>query len=232
MKKILIMTLLITIFLLPSCIKKQTPDPEPIQPEQVQLSEIGTAGKLTDQQTAYEIMEMTNFDFWVLYIKKDALEQKIKPSNTYIAHVNGQDYALKQNPFNANILKLLLPIHLKPEEPSDMILIAGETRENGKIKNDIDLTIEKIYITKNPENGTDLNEISVVDYTNLYSEVQSFAYNAEGNFIRPSHVKSNEENAYTVNTYFDARTVATTESATGAFQYLKDVGNYEQHIIM
>src|SRR6056297_3499263 len=195
MKKILIITVLIVILLTSSCIKQQGPKPEPEKPEQMILSQIGSEGKLGEAGSAYEILEMTDFDIWVLYLKKDKLTQKIKPSNGYSAWFNGQQYQLKQNPFNANILKLLLPYQIKPQTPANIIIKTTDARENGLIKNDIELAIEKIYIKKNPKNGTQLNEISVEDYTDLYTDNTSFAYNA-GTFLRPTHVKSNEENAY------------------------------------
>src|SRR6056297_1922295 len=233
MKKILIVIMMITILLSSSCVKKETIESESEKPNRITLSEIGNPGKLGDAKTAYEILDMGDFDIWVLYIKKDKLEEKLTPSNNYTVSLNGKDFLLKQNPFNTNILKLLLPDYMKPETPAKLLIKTTDKRENGLIKNDIPLTIEKIYITKVPgENGTVLNEISVDTYTDLYSGSNNFAYDAEGDFLRPTHVKSNEENAYTVNTYFDARTVATTESATAAFQFLKDVVNYESHIIM
>src|SRR6056297_3832663 len=134
MKKILIITVLIVILLTSSCIKQQGPKPEPEKPEQMILSQIGSEGKLGEAGSAYEILEMTDFDIWVLYLKKDKLTQKIKPSNGYSAVFNGQAYQLKQNPFNANILKLLLPTHLQPQEVGSMVIKTGDTRENGKIK--------------------------------------------------------------------------------------------------
>src|SRR6056297_668802 len=151
MKKILIITILIVILLTTSCIKKRGPEPEPVKPDQMLLSQIGTQGKLTDKQSAYEILDMKDFDIWVLYLKKDLLEQKMSPSNGYTATFNGQAYQLKQNPLNANILKLLLPTYHQPEAPAEMIIKTTDARENGMMKNDIKLAIEKIYITKTPE---------------------------------------------------------------------------------
>ncbi|MEA1884846.1 MAG: hypothetical protein U9N62_10060, partial [Thermotogota bacterium] len=150
MKKIVIITILIVILMTSSCIKKQGAEPEPVKPDQIILSQIGMEGKLTENQSAYEILNMADFDIWVLYLKKDKLTQQIKPSNGYRALFNNQQYSLKQNPFNHNILKLLLPTSLKPEDPSKIVIKAMSERENGMMKNDIDLAIEKIYITKAP----------------------------------------------------------------------------------
>jgi hypothetical protein len=216
---------------LTGCVDKEAAEPD--KPGETLLTEIGVGGNIHDPQPAWEIMDLQDFDVWVIYIKKDRLSEKLRSSMEYTVTVNGKDYFLKANPFNRNILKLVLPANLKPEELSNIIIKTKNTRENGIMKNDISLSIENIYITKEENNGTHLNEITIDTYTDLYADENrtNFAYD-DGQFIRPSHVKSNEENAYTVNTYFDARTVATTESATGAFQFLKDVDTYEQYIIM
>ncbi|MEA1884329.1 MAG: hypothetical protein U9N62_07425 [Thermotogota bacterium] len=231
MKKILILTLLLAMLVLTGCIDKEAA--EPVKPGEIFLNEMGVGGKIHDLQPAWEIMDLQDFDVWVIYIKKDRLSEKLRSSMEYAVTVNGKDYFLKANPFNSNILKLVLPANLKPEELSNIIIKTKNTRNNGMMKNDISLAIENIYIRKEENNGTQLNEISIDTYTDLYADIDktNFAYENE-QFIRPSHVKSNEENTYTVNTYFDARTVATTESATGAFQFLKNVEDYEQYIIM
>ncbi len=230
MKKTLLFVMMITFILCTSCTEKKTPDP--IQSNQIILNETGITGSIHDPQTSWEFLELKDFVLWTLYIKKDRLEDHFNSSQSYWVMVNGQAYQLRPNPLNPNILKLLLPSRLKPEDPGSLVIKTTDARENGMMKNDLSLAIEYIYITKEENNGTCLNQISLEDYTTLYSAgTDNFAYD-NGQFIRPSHVKSNEENAYTVNTYFDARTVATTESATGAFQFLKDVDNYEQYIIM
>src|SRR6056297_3920329 len=98
MKKILIVIMMITILLSSSCVKKEAIEPELEKPNRTTLCEIGNPGKLGDAKTAYEILDMGDFDIWVLYIKKDKLEEKLNPSNNYTASINGQDFLLKPNP--------------------------------------------------------------------------------------------------------------------------------------
>src|SRR6056297_3606328 len=98
MKKILVVIMMITILLSSSCVKKETIEPESEKPNRITLSEIGNPGKLGDAKTAYEILDMGDFDIWVLYIKKDKLEEKITPSKDYTASINGQVFLLKPNP--------------------------------------------------------------------------------------------------------------------------------------
>src|SRR6056297_2840531 len=216
---------------LTGCVDKE--EAESVMLGKITLSEIGVSGNIHNSQTAWQVLDMADFDIWVIYIKQDKLSTSLSPSPTYCITVNGKEYDLKTTPFNPNILKLILPTNQRAVEPEKITIQTKSARENSSMKNDVPLSIKHIYITKDALNDTLLNEINIDTYTDLYAGVNktNFAYD-NGQFIRPSHVKSNEENAYTVNTYFDARTMAITESATGAFQFLKDVDNYEDYIIM
>src|SRR6056297_3113649 len=231
MKKLIVVIVFITILLLAGCVTQQPPEPE--KPAQITLSQIGASGSLHNETSAWEVLELADYDLWVLYIKKDRLAPHLNAGEAYAVVLDGHDYWLESNPFNSNILKLLLPSHMKPNHPTSLVIRSLNARENGMMKNDLPLAIEKIYLTKTEKNGTPLNEVTVTDYTDMYTDVDrnNFAWD-NGSFIRPTHVKSNEENAYANNTYFDARTAADTESATEAFAFLKTVANYEDYIVM
>jgi hypothetical protein len=71
------------------------------------------------------------------------------------------------------------------------------------------------------QNETDLYEMLLTDYITLKASETSRIYD-DGVLIRPSYVKSNEENTYTLQRYYNARQVSDPHTAQGALDYLKD----------
>ncbi|MBI9081742.1 MAG: hypothetical protein JEY79_18630, partial [Pseudodesulfovibrio sp.] len=234
MKKILLISCVVLIILFTACAGGGNGGDEPLKPLEVILGELGTGGDINEEGNAYEILDLTEFGWWSLCVKKDLLTQYVAFAEEYGIVLEGQEYTLTPNPLNDELLEVMIGESVFFENVAEAVIrvIQGGNDSQQKRSSGFTPTSEGFYLEKEPRNDTNLYEIGIRDYISLYPDKQSFIFDEHGTMIRPAYVKSTEENAYTTERYFNARSVAETEDAKGAMKYLKELSNYETYIDM
>src|SRR6056297_482660 len=101
-----LLILLILTLLFSGCMKKTLDNQGK---KDLALCELGEEGDIRKDNVAYDILDMRVFGFWSLTLKKDQLASKLSKKSNYAYQTKGRVYKLTENPYNHNILEVLLP---------------------------------------------------------------------------------------------------------------------------
>ena len=136
------------------------------------------------------------------------LEEKIGTHSHYSLKTSEGIFNFQTNIADSSRLIAFLPQKLTKEQITAGFI--GTYNSTGKIfTRKAELTVEKVIIIgEETRNATNTYEMLLTDYIQFKDATAYLVYDSKGNLIRPSYVKNNEENAYTLKIYYDAKQVA------------------------
>lgn len=211
MKTILMIIMILPFFFLTACLNEATTSEHLEKTDEISLIQL---------EGLYKLEDMRELGKWLLYLNEQVLTDRIQKTSRYVVRINGREYPLTQNPFNKKILLCFLPERADENAIRSANIKALRGERGVDIRETDEILLEKVYIQKGEQNGTDLYELSVETYLNMKVASNPFVY-GDGNLIRPLFVKTDEENAYTYQRYLNARQAAATHTADDAFDFLK-----------
>jgi hypothetical protein len=219
MKKMFIV-LSLCLFLLVSCVtdKKET-----------DISQQRDSVLLENLTSDYVIDDFIDYDIRALIIRTSALKNALRDSNTYALVIGETEFRLEQNPFNQEQSIAFMPSSFSSEAIRAASVKTSFTESRTLPRDPDALIIEKVWLEKGEQNGSDLYEMTLITYINMKTAPHAFVYvdgNTDGTLIRPAFVKNNDENAYTFQRYINARQVTTNHTATEAFNFLRTQADY------
>lgn len=210
-RNLMMVVVIIAVLLLVSCISGENEgDTIPVV-KGVRLSELN----------GYQLEDYREFGLWSLTIDKaelTALEMKT-PLTFRVTGEGTETFEISGHKVDHTRYICFIPERIDRNAIESGAIWSNAQREE---QQEATPNIEKVIIQDDEmQNDTDLYEMLLTDYITLKASETSRIYD-DGVLIRPSYVKSNEENAYTLQRYYNARQVSENHTAQGALNYLKD----------
>ncbi len=210
-RNLMMVVVIIAVLLLVSCISGENEgDTIPVV-KGVRLSELN----------GYQLDDYREFGLWSLTIDKaelTALEMKT-PLTFCVTGEGTETFEISGHKVDHTRYICFIPERVARNAIESGALWSSVQRDE---QQETTPNIEKVIIQDDDvQNETDLYEMLLTDYITLKASETSRIYD-DGVLIRPSYVKSNEENAYTLQRYYNARQVSENHNVQSALNYLKD----------
>ena len=174
------------------------------------------------------ISDFTKFGLWSVSIEKEILKKQIGESVHYALKTSIGTFEFQSNIADSTRLITFLPQYI-PQETIENGLIGTFTASENRQTRDSEISVEKVIIIgEETRNATNTYEMLLTHYIQFKDANAYLVFDSEGNLIRPSYVKSSEENAYTLKRYYDARQAASEHTPDDAFKFLRDRPDHEQ----
>ena len=183
---------------------------------------------LSEIQDQYKVEDYTHLGRYLFTVEKKLLLKQFGDTSKLALEIGNYSFPLKTHKVNQNLMVAF------PDE-----IIGTAAIENGVIKqkqplvqrdsdNNSPLSLEDVIITGTiTQNGTNTYELNLEDYLQLKENNTSIIF-SNGILIRPSYIKSCENNMYAIRIYYDARQAASEHTTCAAFEFLKSRTNHEQ----
>ena len=171
---------------------------------------------------AYKLEDYRELGLWSLTIEKEVLTvlgMTTSPLTLRITGMGTETLEIKRHKVNHALYICFIPEGISREAIEAGMIWSGTERSS---RTGEGLGIEKVIVQDDElQNGTDLYEMLLTDYITLKASETSRIY-AGGELIRPSYVKTSEENAYSLRRYYDARQVSPNRNTQSALEFLRD----------
>ncbi len=217
MKKNGFVILLIGLLFFAGCVKETSGQKQEI-PSKIFLNSV----------EGYLLEDFSDYGYRSLSFPVEIIDQRIKPASDYSLVVGETTYTVKRSPMNHLILEAFLPCMVSEE----MIHLASLKCLSAKGAVDERtgeaVSIGFVYIQRDEEqNGTRLYELKLLNYLSLKNAKDPFVFK-DGKLIRPEYIKTNEEDVYSLQRYYNARQSAAEKDVNGALTYLKERPNHDE----